>query len=173
MGLELLSQLKKNNIAIDAAFFDGGPFLHFPKCVSRLLGNKFKTIVGNLRGKTLAEALQEPTIVKFSGGKPERYSNMLGPICQNAAFMSDETLEREADACVTFDYPAMDRDFQKRLTFFYSKEESAWRFCHRKLQNLIPLQITNWSAATVMWDIPGSILRNTVPGFLRRHGVIT
>ena len=80
----------------------------------------------------------EPTIVKFSGGKPERYSNMLGPICQNAAFMSDETLEREADACVTFDYPAMDRDFQKRLTFFYSKEESAWRFCHRKLQKSYP-----------------------------------
>ena len=63
---------------------------------------------------------------------------MLGPICQNAAFMSDETLEREAAACVTFDYPAMDRDFQKRLTFFYSKEESAWRFCHRNLQNSYP-----------------------------------
>ena len=138
MGMELISQLKKSNIAVGAAFFDGGPFLHFPRFVSRLLGNKFKTIVGNLRGKTLAEALQEPTIVKFSGGKPERYSNMLGPICQNAAFMSDETLEREADACVTFDYPAMDRDFQKRLTFFYSKEESAWRFCHRKLQKSYP-----------------------------------
>ena len=52
--------------------------------------------------------------------------------------MSDETLEREADDCVTFDYPAMDRDFQKRLTFFYSKEESAWRFCHRKLQKSYP-----------------------------------
>lgn len=38
---------------------------------------------------------------------------MLGPICQNAAYMSDETLEREADACVAFDYPAMDRDFQR------------------------------------------------------------
>ena len=138
MGMELLSRMKKNNIAVGAAFFDGGPFLHFPGFVSRLLGNKFKTIVGNLRGKTLAEALQEPTIVKFSGGKPERYSNMLGPICKNAAFMSDETLEREADACVTFDYPAMDRDFQKRLTFFYSKEESAWRFCHRKLQKSYP-----------------------------------
>ena len=87
--MELLSRMKKNNIAVGAAFFDGGPFLHFPGFVSRLLGNKFKTIVGNLRGKTLAEALQEPTIVKFSGGKPERYSNMLGPICQNAAFMID------------------------------------------------------------------------------------
>ena len=90
-------------------------YLHFPKFVSRLLGNKFKTIVGNLRGKTLEEALREPTIVKFSGGKPERYSNLLGPICQNAAFMSDETLEREADACVTFDYPAMDEDFLRHL----------------------------------------------------------
>jgi len=45
---------------------------------------------------------------------------------------------READACVTFDYPAMDRDFQKRLQFFYSKEESAWRFCHRKLKRAYP-----------------------------------
>ena len=138
MGLELLSQLKKNNIAVGAAFFDGGPFLRFPKFVSKLLGNKFKTIVGNLRGKTLTEALREPTIVKFSGGKPERYSNMLGPICQNAAYMSDETLEREADACVSFDYPAMDREFQKHMTFFYSKEESAWRFCRRKLQKAYP-----------------------------------
>ena len=42
--------------------------------------------------------------------------NMLGTICQNADYMSDETLEREADACVTFDYPAMDREFQKHLT---------------------------------------------------------
>ena len=63
---------------------------------------------------------------------------MLGPICQNADYLSDETLEREADACVTFDYPAMDREFQKHLTFFYSKEESAWRFCHRKLQKAYP-----------------------------------
>ena len=85
MGMELLSQMKKNGIAVNAAFFDGGPFLRFPKAVSKLLGNKFKTIVGNLRGKTLEEALREPTIVKFSGGKPERYSNMLGPICRNAA----------------------------------------------------------------------------------------
>ena len=138
MGMELLVQLKKNGITAGAAFFDGGPFLRFPKAVSKLLGSKFKTIVGNLRGKTLEEALKEPTIVKFSGGKPERYSNMLGPICRNAAYMSDETLEREADACVTFDYPAMDREFQKHMTFFYSKEESAWRFCHRKLQKAYP-----------------------------------
>lgn len=138
MGMELLTQLKKNNIAVNAAFFDGGPFLRFPKVVSKFLGNKFKTIVGNLRGKTLEEALKEPTIVKFSGGKPECYSNMLAPICQNAIYMSDETLEREADACVTFNYPDMDREFQKNLVFFYSKEESAWRFCHRKLQRAYP-----------------------------------
>ena len=79
MGMELLAQLKKNGITAGGAFFDGGPFLRFPKVVSKLLGSKFKTIVGNLRGKTLEEALKEPTIVKFSGGKPERYSNMLGP----------------------------------------------------------------------------------------------
>ena len=92
MWMELLSQLKKNGVEVGAAFFDGGPFLRFPKFVSTVLGNKFKTIVGNLRGKTLEEALREPTIVKFSGGKPERYSNMVGPIGQNAAYMSDETL---------------------------------------------------------------------------------
>ncbi|MCR4669201.1 MAG: alpha/beta hydrolase, partial [Clostridia bacterium] len=63
MGMELLSQMKRKGIAAGAAFFDGGPFLSFPKAVSRLLGNKFKTIVGNLRGKTLEEALKEPTIV--------------------------------------------------------------------------------------------------------------
>ena len=138
MGMELISQLRKNGMAVNAAFFDGGPFLRFPKIVSKLLGNKFKAIVGNLRGKTLEEALREPTIVKFSGGKPERYGNMLGPICQNAAYMSDETLEREADACVTFDFPILDRELQKRLCFFYSREESAWRFCHRRLQKAYP-----------------------------------
>ena len=138
MGMELLAQLKRSGIPAGAAFFDGGPFLRFPKMVSKMLGNKFKTIVGNLRGKTLEEALREPTIVKFSGGKPERYANMLGPICRNAAYMSDETLEREADACVTFDYPAMDEAFQKNLYFFYSEEESAWRFCHKKLQRAYP-----------------------------------
>ena len=95
---------------------------------------------------------------------------MLGPICRNAAYMSDETLEREADACVTFDYPAMDKEFQKHMTFFYSKEESAWRFCHRKLQKTIPLHSTSWSAATGTWDIPESIWMNIVPGFLRLHG---
>ena len=138
MGMELIAQLRKNNIRVNAAFFDGGPFLRFPKIVSRLLGKKFKKIVGKLRGRTLEEALREPTIVKFSGGKPERYSNMLGPICRNADYMSDETLEREADACVTFDFPAMDRDFQRRMCFFYSREESAWRFCHRKLRKAYP-----------------------------------
>jgi len=71
MGMELLSQLHQKGIPVGAAFFDGGPFLRFPKVVSRLLGNKFKSIVGNLRGRTPEEALQDPTIVKFSGGKPE------------------------------------------------------------------------------------------------------
>ena len=37
MGMELLSQLKKNGITVGAAFFDGGPFLRFPKAVSKLL----------------------------------------------------------------------------------------------------------------------------------------
>ena len=138
MGMELTARLRESGIGVGAAFFDGGPFLRFPRVVSKLLGNKFKTIVGNLRGKTLEEALREPTIVRFSGGKPERYAHMLGPICQNAAYMSDETLEREADACVTFDFPAMDGDFQRRLHFFYSREESAWRFCHRRLQRAYP-----------------------------------
>ena len=138
VGMELLSQLKGKGITAQAAFFDGGPFLRLPGVVSRLLGNKFKTIVGNLRGKTLQEALREPTIVKFSGGKPERYQNMLGPICQNAAYMSDETLEREADACVSFDFPPMDRSFQERICFFYSREESAWKSCHGKLEKAYP-----------------------------------
>jgi pimeloyl-ACP methyl ester carboxylesterase len=138
IGMELLSQMKKKHIAAGAAFFDGGPFLRFPGAVCGLLGSKFKTIAGNLRGRTLEEALREPAIVKFSGGRPERYSGMLGPICRNAAYMSDETLEREAKACVTFDYPDMDRDFQKNLYFFYSREESAWRFCHRKLKKAYP-----------------------------------
>ena len=65
IGMELLSQMKKNGIPVGAAFFDGGPFLRFPKVVSKLLGNKFKTVVGNLRGKTLEGAFQEPTIVKI------------------------------------------------------------------------------------------------------------
>ncbi len=138
IGVELLSQLRKNSIAVGAAFFDGGPFLRFPKAVSKLLGNKFKTIIGNLRGKTLEEAMCEPTIMKFSGGKPERYSSLLGPICRNAIYMSDETLEKEADACVTFDYPDIDREFQRNMIFFYSREESAWRFCHRKLKKVYP-----------------------------------
>lgn len=138
MGMELLVHLKNSGITAGAAFFDGGPFLSYPKAVSRLLGRKFRKIVGNLRGKTLEEALQEPTIVKFSGGKPERYSSMLGPICRNAAYMSDETLEREADACVTFDFPVMEKDFQKHICFFYSREESAWRFCGRKLKKHYP-----------------------------------
>lgn len=138
IGMELLSQLKKNSIEVGAAFFDGGPFLRFPKTVSKLLGSKFKSIIGNLRGKTLEEALREPTIVKFSGGKPERYRSLLDPVCRSAIYMSDETLEREADACVTFDFPGIDRDFQKNLYFFYSVEESAWRFCHRKLQKAYP-----------------------------------
>ena len=134
MGMELIAQLEKENIPVKAAFFDGGPFLNFPKFVSRFLGNKFKTIVGNLRGKTLDEALKDPTIVKFSGGKPERYSGLLGPICRNAPYISDETLEREADACVTFDYPQV----KAKLTFFYSKEESAYRFCHKKIEKAYP-----------------------------------
>ena len=138
MGMELLAQLKRCGISAGAAFFDGGPFLRLPRAVSGLLGSKFKTVVGNLRGKTLEEALRDPTIVKFSGGKPERYSHLLGPICRNAVYISDETLEREADACVTFDFPPMDRAFQKNLIFFYSKEESAWRFCRGKLQRAYP-----------------------------------
>ncbi len=134
IGMELIHQLERKGIPVKAAFFDGGPFMRFPKFVSKMLGNKFKKIIGNLRGKTLEEVLTAPTLVKFSGGKPERYKGLLGPICQNAEYISDETLEREADACVTFDYPQIKAD----LTLFYSKEESAYRFCHRKIEKTYP-----------------------------------
>jgi 16S rRNA (guanine527-N7)-methyltransferase len=39
--------------------------LHFLDCAALLK-------LADLRGKTLEEALREPTIVRFSGGKPER-----------------------------------------------------------------------------------------------------
>lgn len=134
MGMELIHQLEKTGIPVYVGFFDGGPFLTFPKFVSRILGNKFKTIIGNLRGKTLEEALREPTIVKFSGNKPERYASLLGPICQNAPYISDETLEKEAEACTTFNYP----EVNAKLTFFYSKEESAYLFAHKKVEKAYP-----------------------------------
>ena len=53
MGMELIAQLEQAGIPVNAAFFDGGPFLKFPKFVSKILGNKFKSIVGNIRGKRM------------------------------------------------------------------------------------------------------------------------
>lgn len=68
-----------------------------------------------------------PLIKKFSGGDPEALKPMIEPIIKVAPYLNDNSIRNEVECCYTFDFPKFDTEMQKRMHFFYDKDEKACR----------------------------------------------
>lgn len=138
VGIELLRQLLVSGVNVETTLFDGAPCIQLSKLYKAFMYWKFKTMINMLNGKTLEEAMNIPIVKKFSNGDPEALKPMIEPIIQVAPFLSKTSLKNEVECCYTFDFPAMSDEMQKRMYFFYAKEEKACRSCLKWVKKAYP-----------------------------------
>lgn len=138
IGIELMSQLVADGITVENVLFDGAPCIKLSKVYKAFMLFKFRTLIKMLRGKTVEDAMNIPLIKKFSGGDPEALKPMIEPIIKVAPYLNDNSIRNEVECCYTFDFPQFDTEMQKRMHFFYDKDEKACRTCLKLVQKAYP-----------------------------------
>lgn len=138
VGIELLSQLAKQGVEVQNAFFDGAPCIRLSKVYKALMHFKFKTMIKLCRDKDVDAVLNMGMLKKVTGGDTESLRPMIEAMKQSAQVLTDESIYNETECCYTFDFPAIPDEIQKRMHFFYSKEEKAYKTCYEHVHTAYP-----------------------------------
>lgn len=138
IGLELLSRLTADKISVQNALFDGAPCIKLSRLYKSFMLFKFRTMIKMLRGRTIDEAMNIAILKKFSNGNPEALKAMIEPIIEIAPYLTDNSIKNEVECCYTFDFPKFSVEMQKRIHFFYAKDEKACKTCLKGLQKAYP-----------------------------------
>ena len=138
VGIELLCQLKEKQITVDHCFFDGAPCTRLSGLFKKVMYLKFKSMLGMIKKKgtdgVLNLLLKKSSQVDTEGLRP-----ILEAMEKAAAILTKQSIKNETECCYTFDFPAFDEETQKRMHFFYSKEEKAYRLCADGVKKAYPL----------------------------------
>lgn len=138
VGVELLNQLENSEIAVHNAFFDGAPCIRLSKAYKAFMYFKFKTMIKMCRDKSTDEVLNMGLLKKLMNGDTESVRPMVESIKQTAPFLTKESIKNEAECCYTFDFPVFTEETQKRMHFFYAKEEKAYKTCYELVHKAYP-----------------------------------
>lgn len=138
VGVELLSQLEKTDIHVQNAFFDGAPCIRLSKAYKALMYFKFKAMIKLCRDKSADDVLNMGLIKKIAGSDTEALRPMIEAMGQTAAFLTKESIKNETECCYTFDFPALSEQTQRRMHFFYAKEEKAYKTCFELVRRAYP-----------------------------------
>ena len=99
----------------------------------------FKTILNGMKNKSIEEILQSKIIKKISGGDQESIRPIIEPYVVTSQFLTNATIKNEVECCYSFDFPKMNENIQKKMFFFYGKEEKAYRTCFKNVKKAYPL----------------------------------
>lgn len=138
IGMELLSQLMKNGIQVEKAFFDGGPFIKLSKAYKIFMYFKFKTMINMFKNKTIDEAMNWKFLKQFAGNKIEALRPMIESLIHITPYLTNNSIKNEVECCYTFDFPKIDENMQKNLFFFYGEDEKAYKTCFKYTKNAYP-----------------------------------
>lgn len=138
IGIELMHQLLDDGITVANALFDGAPCIRLSKAYKAFMLFKFRTLVNLLRGKTIDEAMNIRILQKFANGDAAALKPMIEPIIRIAPYLNDNSIRNEVECCYTFDFPQFDAEIQRRMHFFYDKDEKACRTCLKLVRNAYP-----------------------------------
>lgn len=138
IGMELINQFIQNNIKVEKALFDGGPFIKLSKIYKKIMYFKFKTMVDMFKEKTVDEALDMKIIKKFSHGDPNSLKQALESVIKVSPYITKQSIKNEVECCYTFDFPTMSENMQKNIYFYYGSEEKAYKTCYKGIKKAYP-----------------------------------
>ncbi len=138
IGIELISQLVQEGIIVNNAFFDGAPCIKLSKIYKKFMHIKFKTMINMAMKKNIDEIVNMKFISKFTNGDTESLRSMIEDLAAVAPYLTEESIRNVNECCYTFDFPPIDEDMQKRIFFFYAKEEKAYKTCYKYVIKAYP-----------------------------------
>lgn len=138
VGIELLKQLTDDGIDVEHCFFDGAPCIRLSPLYKKLMYLKFRTMVNMIKKKGADGVMDMKLLNKLANGDKESLRPMIEAIAKGAAFLTDETVKNETECCYTFDFPEFDESVQRKLHFFYAKNEKAYKRCFDGVKKAYP-----------------------------------
>lgn len=138
VGIELYRRLLDQGVAVGHCLFDGAPCIALPGWYRNFMYFIFKTMLSKVKGKSVDDVLEMKFFKKLSRGDPESLRPEAEAFVATAPFLTAESIKNEAECCYTFDFPAFDEAAQKKMHFFYAKEEKACRTCCRGVKRAYP-----------------------------------
>lgn len=138
VGIELLSQLTKQGVTVQNAFFDGAPCIKLSKAYKAFMNFKFNTMIGLCRDRSTDDVLNMGLLKKFTNGDTESIRPMVASIKETAPYLTAESIYNETECCYTFDFPTIAGEMQKQMHFFYAAEEKAYKTCFRQVFKAYP-----------------------------------
>lgn len=138
VGIELLKQLTDDGIDVEQCFFDGAPCIKLSPLYKKLMYLKFRTMVNMIKKKGADGVMDMKLLNKLANGDKESLRPMIEAIAKGAEFLTDETVRNETECCYTFDFPKFDEYVQRKLYFFYAKNEKAYKRCFDGVKKAYP-----------------------------------
>ena len=138
IGIELMHQLLQKGIHVGRAFFDGAPCIRFSKPYKAFMNMKFRKLIHMIRDKSADDVLQWKFLNAFTNGDTESLRPLIEDLIDVAPYLTDESIKAETECCYTFDFPSFCNEDQKKLFFFYAKEEKAYKICYKGLVQAYP-----------------------------------
>lgn len=139
VGIELLKQLTDNDIDVEHCFFDGAPCIKLSSLYKKLMYLKFKTMVNMMKKKDVDQVMNMKLLNKLANGDKESLRPMIEALSKGAAFFTNETVKNETECCYTFDFPVFDEFTQRKMHFFYAKNEKAYKSCFDGVKKAYPM----------------------------------
>jgi hypothetical protein len=138
IGIELVHQLFDAGITVDKAFFDGAPCIKLPKAYKAVVQAIFLKAIRLLRENKADDMMNMKFVKQLTNGDTESLRPMMEPVMEVVPYLTDESVINQTECCYTFDFPAFDKNNQKKLYFLYSKEEKAYKTCFKKVKKAYP-----------------------------------
>lgn len=138
IGIELMHQLIEGGIPVGHTFFDGAPCIHLSRPYRALMNLKFGELIRLMRDRSTEEVMRWRFLKVITNGDTESLRPMIEVFIEVAPFLTKESIRAETQCCYTFDFPHFSDEDQKKLFFFYAREEKAYKICYKALRRAYP-----------------------------------
>ncbi len=128
VALAVLDECLRSGIDVGYCFFDGGPFFDFHPVKRFFMKLVFRRLVKAFEGDPdkAFDRLGGNMFVKFvAGDKIREYEPLLRSMAKERRTFTKKTVDGMVKTCYNCALPDLDCDVQRRMVFFFSKEEPA------------------------------------------------
>lgn len=128
-------------IIVEKAVFDGAPCITLSKAYKTFMFFKFRTMIKLARKKGVDGVVKMKFLNQFMNGDTEALRKLIEALASVVPYLSRQSIKNETECCYTFDFPAISKEQQQNMYFFYAAEEKAYKTCYRGVKKHILQQI--------------------------------